>query len=433
MSQAASRKNRAPQRIPELHGLIAKVALAALLPFIVNTWALAQPATSSTNVPNAASVAPAIVTFPNPNVVLSPYNWRVPGDGTIWAPIGGPYLKFSVTGTTQIIANIDTTINSALPFATDYPSLKVVVDDNRAVFVQFTPGATTAILASGLTTATHAVLIYAIGGNQAAYSSWRGEVGQTHIRSLQFDAGSTLSAHPRIFKKNCLIYGDSFLMGYNGVSATESTDAYYTYVDPSITWAIQLGPAMQCEVGVVDVGGSGYLQPVVSDGQPDVLRYWDSYDSTHARSFSPSPDYTINSLGINDHRRLGWTAAEVQAAVQSWLTAVRSRLPATKIFLYAPVGGEAGDEDGTGGANATQVRNAVTAFGDSNTFLIDAGTQLVDADNWKYATSFTGPDGVHPAWESHAKLAKIAIEQMQKALNGGHTTTSTHVSPGAIE
>lgn len=243
---------------------------------------------------------------------------------------------------------------------------------------------------------------------------------------MQLDAGSVLSPYPPIFAKKCLIYGDSYLMGYNGASYTESTDAYYTYVDPSMTWAIQLGQAMECEVGVVGVGGSGYLQPVTSDGQPALSEYWNYYDSTHARSFSPAPDYTINSLGINDHRRLGLTTSQVQTAVQGWLTSVRFTLPTTKIFLYIPVGGEAGDEDGTGGANATPIRNAVKVCGDSNTFLIDAGTQLVDADNWPRPTWFTGPDGIHPAQNSHRILAAIAIYQMQKALSDHHGTTPTY-------
>jgi len=96
-----------------------------------------SPATD-VQVAQAASASPLVVTFPNPNIFLSPHKWRVPGDGTIWAPIGGPYLKFSVTGTTQITANIDATINEGLPYATDYPSLKVIIDGKPAAFVQFT-------------------------------------------------------------------------------------------------------------------------------------------------------------------------------------------------------------------------------------------------------------------------------------------------------
>lgn len=365
-----------------------------------------------------ASTTPVVVTFPNPNVFLSPYNWRVAEDGSIWAPIGGPYMKFSVTGTTQITANIDTAINRGL-YGTDYPTLKVSIDDRPAEFVQFPQDADSVTLASGLTIGPHTVLVYVIGGNQNARSSWSGTIGQTHIKSLQFDAGSALSVYPRIYGKNCLIYGDSYLVGGNGRNFYLGMTPYYKAVDPSMTWAPQLGWAMGCEVGVVAVGGSGYLQPVPEDGWPALSEYWNRYDFSHARSFSPAPDYIINSLGINDHRRLGWKAPDVQAAVQNWLTAVRSTLPATKIFLYIPVGGMSEDEDGTGGANATPIRNAVKAFGDPNTFLIDAGTQLVSADDWPYPTWFTGPDGMHPAVTSHGILAAIAIQQMQKALDAG--------------
>lgn len=419
MYRVSSRENRAFRRRLGLDG-ISNTLLVALLLIILGNLALAQPA-PKVEVPQAASAAPVVVTFPNPNIFLSPYNWRIAEDGSIWAPIGGPYMKFSVTGTSEIIANIDTTINRGL-YMTDYPTLKVSIDDGPATFVQFPPDSDTVILAYALTPGTHTVLAYAIGGNQNAPSSWSGTIGQTHIKSLQFDAGSTLSAYPRIYGKNCLIYGDSYVGGYGGLRYYWGITPYYKVTDPSITWAIQLGWAMGCEVGVVAVGGSGYLQPVPEDGWPALSEYWNHYDSLHLRSFSPAPDYTINALGFNDHRHLGWMAPDVQGAVQKWLMAVRSTLPATKLFLYVPVGGMPEDEDGTGGANATPIRNAVKAVGDPNTFLIDAGTQLVTAVNWPHPSWFTGPDGMHPAVTSHGILAAIAVQQMQKVLDGGATT-----------
>jgi lysophospholipase L1-like esterase len=392
-----------------LDGLRGTLSLIALLVVLSASFALAQTASP---IPQASKSL--VITFPNPHVFLSPYNWRVPGDGTIWAPLGGPYFKFSVTGTTQVIANIDTAGNASLP-ATDMPTLKVIVDDKPGVFLQFTSGQKQATLASGLSTdSTHTVLVYNIGaGDPVTTTSTQ---VQTHIQSLQFDAGATLSAYPSIFSKNCLIYGDSYVLGSNGQPYISGTTPLYTVLDPSMSWANQIGYGIGCEVGVVAVGGSGYLQPG-GWGYPALSSYWNYYHSGLARNFSPSPDYTINALGINDHRGLGWTASTVQEAVQSWLKAVRSTLPNTKLFLYIPLGGLVEDEDGTGGANATPIREAVSAFGDANTFLIDSGTQFVSADNWVYQTWLTGPDGIHPAQTSHAILATIAMQQIQKALD----------------
>jgi lysophospholipase L1-like esterase len=408
-----------------------KIALLLLMILLAAGFSLAQPAPPADSVSIAKAAAPVVVTFPNPNIFLSPYNWRLPGDGTIWGPLGGEYLKFSVTGTTQITANVDTTVNSTLPYGTDYPTLKVIVDDSPAAFVQFAAGATTATLASGLSpTAMHSVLIFAVGGNQTVPSSWTDTAGQTHINSLQFDAGAKLAPYPRIYSKSCLIYGDSYLQGFNGaVGISASETPYYQYIDPSMTWAFQVGKALGCETGVVGVGGSGYLMPVSLDGQPALSEYWNSYDSTHARSLLPAPDYMINALGINDHRR-NYSAAAVQNAVSSWLVSARSAMPSTKIFFYIPVGGQEWDEDGSGGANATPIKNAVSLWGDANTFLIDAGTALVSADNWRYPTWFTGPDGLHPSPQGQDILALIAIQQIQKAVGGlpggpAHPTTKT--------
>lgn len=390
--------------------------------------------TSETLVVNSTSATPGIMTitgsdgsvgtvavvapFPVTNIYFSPYSWRSPGDGSMWAPTGGAYLKFSITGTTSIIANVDTSINSGLA-ATEMPTLKVVVNDLPAVFYQLGTSATSVTIASALTAgSTYTVVVYVIGGGSSS-SGWSATSTQLRLTSLQFTAGATISAYPIVRSKKCFVVGDSFLAGYNGLTYTVGTTPYYSVVDPSMTWAIQMGYAMGCEVGVVGIGSQGYLQ-TGAYGYPDLQSSWDHYDSTHVRSFSPAPDYVINAEGINDHRS-SFTAAAVQSAVSSWLSAARTALPSAKIFLYVPIGGQAADEDGTGGANATPIRNAFTAFADSNTFLIDTGTQLVTADNWSYNTWFSPNDSIHPAQTSHGILTGFAVQAMQKALGGSGT------------
>lgn len=351
--------------------------------------------------------SPLITTFPNANIFLSPYTWRLPGDGTIWAPAGGPYLKFSISGTTQITANIDTAGNT---LSTDnMPALKVIVDDTPAVFVPFPVSATQVTLASGLSTGTHTVVVYALQGNGTISGAWSSTIVQVHIQSLQFDSGSTLSPYPIIRPKNCFLIGDSFLAGYYGAA---QTGPYYSYVDPSMTWAFQMDYAMNCEVGVVGIGSQGFQQ-AGNGGYPAVGSTWNHYDSTHARSLSPTPDYVVMSEGINDH---GVSGSSETAAVQSWLTAARSAMSSSKIWVYVPIGGEAGDQTGTGGANATSIRNAVAAQGDPAVFLIDTGLNLVTADNWSYDTWFAPNDSIHPAQTSHGILAAYAVQQMQQAL-----------------
>ncbi len=410
--QHESRANRAT-------ALRGKVLLVALALVILTTLALRRTAIPTARVQStqASSAAPVLITFPNPNIFLSPYNWRVPGDGSLWAPLGGPYLKFSVTGTTSILLNVDTAINSGQR-SYDMPSAKVIVDDDPPAFITFGTTASQMTLASGLSPAKHKVVVYMLGDNPPLPDSWTEPIAQPHLQSLQFDAGSTLSPYPLIQSKNCFILGDSFLTGYDGSRSI---------ADPSITWAFQLASVMGCEVGVVGVGGQGFLMPG-NGGYPPVTKSWNKYDATHARVFSPPPDFVIDAHGINDHPRFVSMRKEPEA-VKGFLKSLRSQLPGAKIFLYLPVGGEKRDETGGTGANAELIKAGFAAAKDPNMFLIDPGSLLVSADNWRTPSWFAPNDGIHPAQTSHGILAAIAIQQMQKALDGS-TATPAHPPAG---
>ncbi len=384
-----------------------------------------QAAAASKSAQIASSAKPLLITFPNADVFLSPYNWRVAADGSVWAPTGGPYFKFSVTGTTRVLLNVDTTINHGVT-PPNMPSVKVIVDDGEPKFVLFAPSATQVTLASGLSPASkHTLLVYAIGVNLNLPEVWTGTVAQTHIRSLQFDRGAKLSPYPIIRQKNCFILGDSILQGYYGLHASGN---YYSYVDPSVTWAIQLGYVMGCEVGVVGVAGQGFLEPSnagkLAGGYPPVTGSWNFYDSAHPRSFSPPPDYVIDAHGVNDHRSR-FSAAAVQAAVQEFQKAVRSQLSRSKIFFYLPFGGQLGDGSGAG-ANYYPIKAAVRAAGDANTFLIDPSATLRSANTGVKPTWFSPNDGLHPAQINHGILAGIAAQQMQKALDAGSAREGSH-------
>lgn len=167
-----------------------------------------------------------------------------------------------------------------------------------------------------------------LGANTLLPNTWSNSVAQTHIQSLEFDAGSKLSPYPLIHRKNCFILGDSFLTGYDGGVAIS---------DPSITWAFQIGYAIDCEVGVVGVASQGFLMRG-DGGYPSVQQSWDRYDETHVRRFDPIPDIVIDAHGINDH--LGYIPSVwEQKAVEAFLPSLRSKLPSSKIFFHLPVGG----------------------------------------------------------------------------------------------
>ena len=343
-------------------------------------------------------------------------------------------MKFSVTGTTSILMNVDTTINSGIGNANEFPAFEVIVDDAQPVLVPLTSGATQLTLATGMSSGiTHTVVLYAVTPDPGI-NMWSATTGQTHVQSLQFANGSTLSAYPTVYSKNCLMFGDSYWEPYYGQPYTSGTTPVWTVTTPSYSVPFIVGRAVGCEVGVIGIGGQGYTQ-TGGWSYPVLGSSWNYYDSTHSKTFSPAPDYVVIEEGINDH---GVSLGTMQTAVQSLLTALRSAFASTKIFQYIPTGGEATDETGTGGANATPIRNAVTAQADANVFPVDTGTQLVCANNWSTTptgcpSSGAGPtwfnsvsgDALHPAQTTQGVLAGYAIEAIQKAIGGRLVAYST--------
>jgi hypothetical protein len=184
--------------------------------------------------------AQTVVNFPNASIFLSPYAWRIDGSGDAINPTGGGYIRFTVTGTTQIVANVDTTLNAALS-SNDMPTIQVIyntpTEDGTVANVQFpanNTASTPVTLASGLSsTTTYTVLLSSIGGNQQASNCWSATACQTKINSLQFDDGATLSAST-LRPKNFLFYGDSYLLSYFGSPA--ETGPYYGYINFTLSW-----------------------------------------------------------------------------------------------------------------------------------------------------------------------------------------------------
>jgi hypothetical protein len=357
------------------------------------------------NLGAAQTGPPLTVTFPNANIFLSPYVWRT-FSGNIDATTGGAYLKGVVSGTTSIVANIDTTGNVGLT-ANQMPSFRVTIDDAASTYVQEGLAATQITLVSGMTTASHKYRVEVIGPANNVGNGWTGIVGHTIINSLQFDTASVLSA-PAIRPKVCLAFGDSYLEGYFG---DPQSGARYLYIDYTLTWPQYVAAALNCEIGQFGIGGSGWMNSG-EGGFGAFPSFWNFYDSTHARDLTTPADYLIVAEGVNDHVGT-WTAAQINTAMNTWHTALRatSGWATVKTFIIVP-----NYADATDAVNHAQISTSANAWADAAAFAVDPGTSL------QLCLPFTGvtwcsPDGTHPSRPYAGWMAATIMQGIQKALN----------------
>jgi len=346
----------------------------------------------------AAEPAPLVVKFPNPAIFQSPYTWRNDAGSAI-APTGGAYLKGVVKGSTELRANVDTTINASQP-ADDMPSVKVTIDDRPPVFVQFPPEARQVTLAT-FSPEEHRYRLDVIGGNQIKPDGWRGTTFWTKLDSLEFDAGATLSP-PAVRPRRALILGDSNIQAYFGDG---NNGPYYKYVDYTLSWPIDVAFAFDCEFGQIGIGSTGWIHPG-QGGYPAMPDWWDHYSEGRPRDLALQPDYLWVALGANDHNVPPAQLAEV---IKTWLARARKTFPAAEIFVLVPFHGE----------NRSAVTSAVAAAapGLRRLYLVDLGHELESAIPFRMgqATWLTG-DGLHIRAVHHGLLAASIARHSQAAL-----------------
>jgi len=364
--------------------------------------------------------AQVVATFPNANIFLSPGTWRT-FSGSIDAPTGGAYLIGSETGASTIVANVDTSGNSAQT-ANGMPSFKVTIDSGVPVIVQEGLAATTITLASGLAGGTHTYLVQVIGGSTGVGNSWTGTASHTIINSLQFENGTTLIP-PTTRPKTVWAFGDSYLMS---VVAASFTTQWYNFVNFTQSWPQWIGAGLNAEIMQEGIGSCGWVH-AGDGGFPAFTGWWDHYDSTHARDLSVPPDFLFIAIGVNDH--VGTvSAAQINTAMNSWHTAMRAtsgwaNVPTYIIIPFADVTADA--------VNHAQIVTTANAWGDNNAHVINIGTSTAGAQ-LSACLPFSGPatfcsfDALHPDIPHHGQIAAMISAQMVLG------TPSTVVTGNAI-
>ena len=349
------------------------------------------------------------VSFPNANVFLSPYCWRVDDKGAAICPAGGGYLKFKVAGTSQIALRIDTAMNAGM-MEIQMPAIKVVVNapnrDGEARYFQFPANKdldTPLLIATGLNpNLTYSVLIQAVGGDELQPFGWSTAIFQTRINRIVLDAGAKLLP-PVLRPKRALVLGASYEQAYFGFAKPDAP--VYTYVDPSLSWPFFVAYALDCEYGQVGIGSQGWVR-YGNGGYPAFPLTWDHYDQSHPKSYASDLDYVFIHMAENDNAQ---NDAAVQAAVAAWIPRARAAFgPNTKIFIILSI---------------TQIKSApikagVAAAADPNTFLIDPGNEFRNSVFAGGPTWAAPGDGLHLDAVHQGIYTAYVLQQAQACIDG---------------
>lgn len=354
-----------------------------------------------------SALAVLTVTFPNANVYTSPYSCQIVS-GNLISPTSGCYIKGTVSGTTSISFNVDTTVNSGQS-ANGMPAFRVTIDDGASTYIQEGTSDTTETLASGLTTASHNYLIQFLGPADNVGNQWTGTLGQTKVTAIVFDTGASLSA--QLTRPNvCLFFGDSYLAAYYGAT---QTGAFYTYVDFTTSYPRWVASALNCEYGQIGIGSQGWKN-TGNASVPAFPSSWDHYDSTHARDLTTIPNYLIVAQGNNDHVGT-WSTGQIDAAVTGWLTAMRATTgwAAVPTYVLKPF------SDASDAANHTQIASSVVAYANSNSdvhlYSIDIGSEYQGCLPFSAGTTWCSTDGIHPLAVYHGAIGAMIVDKILSA------------------
>jgi len=312
------------------------------------------------------------ITFPNANVFVSP-SACVTAAGGMTCDMALWYMKFNITGETQISLTVDTTGNNGAT-SDQMPAVKTVAirnavgtHDTTYTVAQLPANNTagTSITAiSGLTSGfSYTIIIYGIAGDGTLSGCYNpGNICQTVIQSMQLSNGATLSA-ATLRPKTCVFFGDSYLLGYFGGAVT---GAVYTHQDATWAWPFFAAAALKCEFSVFGIGSQGYVQ-TGNGGFPAINGSWNTHKTSSVRSFS-GIDYAFDAEGLNDH---GQTAGTITTNTTSLLAAQRAAFGATtQIFVVPPINPFPFTGDGVNGSVTADILAGVTAASDPLVFPV---------------------------------------------------------------
>jgi hypothetical protein len=207
---------------------------------------------------------------------------------------------------------------------------------------------------------------------------------------------------PALRPKRALFLGASYEQANFGYAKAD--EPTYLGVDASLSWPFFTAYALNCEYGQIGIGSQGWVRFGNGD-YPAFPFSWDHYDSMHRKAFATDLDYVFIHLAENDRAQ---EDVKVQAAVTDWIHKARIVFGSkTKIFIILSI---------------TQIKSApikagVQAAADSNTFVIDPGTEFQYSVFAGGRTWAAPGDGLHLDAIHQSIYTAYVVQQTQAHLD----------------
>jgi lysophospholipase L1-like esterase len=374
-----------------------------------------------------ASTGPTTVPVTDSNLLWSPGSWddiqvctySVSTRSRQTANTGS-YLKFSVTGSTDVSLLIDASISTSIT-AGNRPSITYSVDSGARTTVQIAAQTEIALL-TGQSSATRTFEIWMMavensGGTRYSNTPSTSLTNGIRIQGVYINAGAAIAAFPRIKAKKMIMWGDSLVEGVYAGTGWANMVANISNNDPLSASTPVIGEGLAAEFGQIGFGGQGWT--TAGSGSDVFGTTWNKFSIDRSRTMTGF-DYAICMHGTND----GTSSSAVATASEAWLIAARAALGTSCwIFLVIPPGGYV-STGLTNGFNAY-----IAAHGsDTKTKLLDmSGTISKDwFDNG--GANIQSVDGLHPTATGNSLIAGAVVNLINAQVGGTVTTGGEYSS-----
>ncbi len=399
MQYAAFVCNRAPtQVIPGFFGWIA--AGLMVLAFADQTMSV-------------ETASKATVAINDAHICLSPYSWKVSGEGVAVraeATMPGAYFRTLFKESATIGVLIDGTGNRDCPPGS-MPVVEYSIDGGAFKAVQLTnrDKVESLQLANNLNKAEQHRVDFYFRASCLGPDRWRSSAVHLRLAGIELDAGGSLVPCP-IRPKRAIGFGDSITEGV----CAEGLCPYYSNLmmnNARVTWFPLVCTALDCEYGQLGSGGQGMLKPM---SLPPLPQSWDRYDENTSRLTNglllPEPDYIFCCMGTNDFQGDGPNRKhmDISAVYKDWLKSVRKACSKARVFCVTPPLGWHRKEVAAAVADRNQA-------GDARVYLIDTAPCQGGFGEKNSATQLA-PDGCHPSVYGNAMLGTLIAVEAQKIL-----------------
>jgi len=321
----------------------------------------------STGAQTTITVTTAIP-YTNANIVKDPYVWHDNGSALeTWN--ADAEIRFLFTGTS---------LTMELPGG-QTAHIIVSIDDLAWTGVSIASGDTSKVLATGLASGTHRVRIKTDDAANAHFG----------IVDFVLDSGeNTVAPDDVLTGGSLLLISDS-----RGAGSNAASDGFGGANAAERSFFDHLGEGLTCERGNISLGGQGFTAGTT------VGSSWDKYDYTTTSrlsggKLSPIPKAVVIVEGANDNSA---SDADVETAVQSFITAIRAAVDPTTPIIFAPLGS----------LKRSAQQTAVSTCGDNYVLFVDLSAMdggLSAVPGSTSTPSRRAGDQTHPGPRGHAEV-----------------------------